>query len=202
MKTSKTAFLSVLVVPVLVARLAMAAVPQFTADFDHATGTTTFLAKGHPSAMHINGKGDAPTGKLDVKDGKVSGVLALNLESLDTGIGMRTHHMKEKYLEVGKFPQAKLTLNNLPLAAADTTAKDFSLDKVPFTGILSLHGVNKPVSGLARIERKGANLHLNAEFPLKISDYGIEIPSFAGITVADEVDVVIQSDTPLIQAAK
>lgn len=35
-----------------------------------------------------------------------------------------------------------------------------------------------------------------------MSDYAIDIPTFAGITVADEVKVHVRTESPLIQASE
>lgn len=168
-------------------------------SFDKGTGSVAFHAVGRPSAIKINGTGAAPKGAVSWgSDGKVSGELALDISSLDTGISMRTNHMKEKYLEVEKFPQSKLTLTEVNLPAADF-GKDFSESSIPFKGNLSLHGVSKPVTGTAKIEQKGTNVSVHAEFTIKITDYQIPIPVFAGITVADEVSLVIEASAPSTQ---
>src|ERR1700743_1526023 len=68
------------------------------------TGTVTFLAVGKPSAIKINGTGEAAKGSLTLAaDNKASGVLTFNLKSLNTGIDLRDKHMKEKYLQVDQF---------------------------------------------------------------------------------------------------
>lgn len=176
-----------------------AAGPQQKVDFDQSTGTTAFHAVGHPSAIKINGTGAAPKGKLTwTGDGKLKGALTLDLKSLDTGIETRTTHMKEKYLEVGKYPQAKLDLTEVSLAKGDF-AKDFVEDAVAFKGNLTLHGVTKLVSGTAHIERHGDSSSLHAEFPVKISEYSIAVPAFAGITVADEVTLAIDAKAPVVK---
>lgn len=170
-----------------------------TVGFDKGTGSIAFHAVGRPSAIKINGTGAAPKGAIAwASDGKVSGELTLDISSLDTGISMRTNHMKEKYLEVAKFPQSKLSLSEVNLPAADF-GKDFSESSVPFKGTLTLHGVTKPVSGTAKIEQKGMNVSVHAEFAIKITDYQIPIPVFAGITVADEVSLVVDAAAPAAQ---
>jgi polyisoprenoid-binding protein YceI len=195
MSLNKTCILSVLAI--LGAASAQAATVK--ADFDHATGETDFHAIGRPSALKINGKGTPPKGSLTWTGQKVEGTLIQDMDSLDSGISMRTHHMKEKYLETGKYPQAKLTIVSVMLPKENTPEKDFVVEQVPFEGKLLLHGVEKPIKGVARLEKKGQNLKVAADFPVKISDYGIAVPSFAGITVADEVTLNILADAPLLK---
>jgi polyisoprenoid-binding protein YceI len=167
-------------------------------DFDQATGSTAFHAVGRPSAIKINGTGAAPKGALLLtSDGKVSGNVLLDLSTLDTGISMRTNHMKEKYLEVEKFPKALLAITEVGLPKADVAKTEYVDEKIPFKGNLTLHGVTKPVEGIARIERHGQSSTVHAEFTIKIDDYAIAIPVFAGITVADDVSLVIDAVAPI-----
>ncbi|MDR3606988.1 MAG: YceI family protein [Oligoflexia bacterium] len=173
-------------------------------DFDRATGSSAFHAVGRPSAIKINGTGASPKGVLTWgDDGRVGGSVTLDLSSLDTGISMRTNHMKEKYLEAGKFPQAKLAITELGIPATNVS-KEFTQENASFKGNLTLHGVTKPVSGTLRIEHHAKNAVVHAEFTVKISDYSIAIPVFAGITVADEVNIAVDANAPvsLVAASK
>ena len=164
-------------------------------NLDQGTGSIEFHATGHPSSIKIVGKGSAPHGKLTFTDLDVSGETTFDLSSLDTGIEMRNKHMKEKYLEVQKFPQAKLNITHLVFAQPLT--ENQTLDRVPFTGNLSLHGVEHPVSGTVHLDKKGNKISINAEFSLKIRAFSITEPSFAGISMADEVLINIQSSATL-----
>ena len=165
-----------------------------TAELLPASGKTMFKAVGRPSALKIIGEGPGPSGQVKVTEGQLRGVFIVDLNGLDTGVGLRTRHMKEKYLEVGKFPRATLILTQAALPAADVS-QNFKYEKLPFLGTLSLHGVDKPVSGTADIERTGKNVKVSAGFDLKLTDYGIEIPKYVGITVAEDVTVSIESSS-------
>ena len=162
-----------------------------TVVFDQNSGSVEFHATGHPSAIKIVGKGKSSKGDFSVKDKVVTGSAHFDLGSLDTGIETRNKHMKEKYLEIGKFPEAVLTLTEMKLP------KDFDKEsgftQLPFTGNLSLHGVEHSVSGAADISRHGDDITVSATFGLKIADYAIALPTFMGITMADDVQVTVQS---------
>ena len=164
-------------------------------DLDRSNGAVTFDAIGRPSALKIHAKGDAPKGQLKVQDGKASGTVSFKLDSLDTGIGMRNDHMKKRYLETDKYPEAKLTLTDIALPA-NYSAPDFSASSVAFKGTLSLHGVEKPVEGTVKLTRSGDDLAIDAQFPLKIEDYAIKSPTFAGITMASEVKCEVEAKAP------
>jgi polyisoprenoid-binding protein YceI len=128
----------------------------------------------------------------------LDGTLAVDLRALDTGIGLRNQHLREKYLEVDKgqgFDTA--TLSEIDL-------KGFTVDapqgKGSFTGLLTLHGASKPVSGVVDVHEMGVTLRVKASFPVLLSDYGIRKPRYLGVGVKDtvqvEVNFVVASVSP------
>jgi polyisoprenoid-binding protein YceI len=117
------------------------------------------------------------------------GSLAVNLPTLDTGIDLRNEHLRENYLEVGKGPG----FDTATLSAIDL--KGFNPDapagKGSFTGLLSLHGATKSVSGAVEVRQAGAGLRVKASFPVDLSDYSIRKPRYLGIGVKDVVQVEV-----------
>lgn len=151
-------------------------------DVVPAESQVTFNAIGKPSALKIVGKAAAgPTGTAWIEGGKLQGEFRFDLKSLETGIAMRDNHMKDKYLEVAKYPEAVLKLDNVPFAPGQKS--------VEFTGKLLLHGVEKDVRGTATVDHSGGNAKVTSDFELKTSEFNIAVPSFAGITVTDSVKV-------------
>ena len=152
-------------------------------------GQVNFEAVGKPSFMKIRGEGEGVRGEVRV--GKtIEGTFQFNLETLKTGISLRDRHMKEKYLEIEKFPKAELQIVSVdkfdPALA--------TLQSTPFKGNLVIHGVTKPVIGTAKIEKTAKGYKVQAQFDAKISDHTIGVPSYAGVTVADVVKVEVQTD--------
>lgn len=86
-----------------------ASVPGQT-TLDLKEGGMEFVAIGRPAMIRIKGEGPKPEGNLSISDGNVSGKLLLALDKLKTGIDLRDTHMKDKYLETKKYPQAELTI--------------------------------------------------------------------------------------------
>lgn len=150
-----------------------------------------FLAIGRPSLLKINGEGSAPKGQVKIDGAKATGSFEFDLDSLKTGIDLRDSHMKEKYLQTAQFKDAKLTIDSLSLPAGWDPNKPALADQ-PFEGKLLLHGVEKPVKGTFKVEGgNAAQLPVAAEFQIKLTDYAIDIPSYAGIKVADDVKVQV-----------
>jgi len=118
----------------------------------------------------------------------LTGELSVDLSTLDTGIGLRNRHMRERYLEIGKgdgFGKAVLkavTLEQSPLTFSGTTK---------FTGELTVHGVTRPVAGEARLQPAGNGARVQAAFPVHLPDYQIAKPRYLGVGVKDDVQVKV-----------
>lgn len=142
----------------------------------------SFTAIG-PAGLRIVGK----TGDLDVKDDGQSLTVGVPLANLDTGIALRNKHMREKYLEVPKYPRAELVVakGELKLPAAGQVQSGQA------NGTLKLHGKEKPVHFTYKADHTGAVTKVDGGLHVDIRDYGIEIPSYMGVTVKPDVDVAV-----------
>ena len=175
--------------------MAAAPPPRWAVDLNQGKGAVEFSAIGTPAAIKIHGKGDAPKGKLSIGSGKITGSLTFSLASLDTGIKMRNEHMKNRYLEVSKFPLATLDFISIKLPA--DFSKNFSQSSIPFEGKLTLHGVSKMVKGAADVKKDGPQVNTEARFTILVADFGIQIPSFAEVTMTNKVDVAVNWSAPI-----
>jgi len=146
--------------------------------------------------LTVGGRFEAKTrsvsGQLAVdpaQPSRLTGEIAVDLKTLDTGIGLRNTHMRENYLEVGKgdgFDRAVLSEIVLKGEAATVTGA------TTFTATLLVHGTRKPVSGQAHISRAGADVHVDASFPVTLADFGIAEPRYLGVGVKDQVQVKVK----------
>lgn len=156
-------------------------------------GEVAFTAKGKPALISIKGIAPGPQGQIAFDGKKLSGEFKLNLSQLNTGIELRDEHMKNKYLEVSKFPESNLIIHQFEVSESQ-------LNQFEFEATLRLHGVEKRVKGSAIIENDGQNKNLSAELKVNLKAFNIDIPNFQGITVAEEV--AIKVTTPLILKAE
>lgn len=99
----------------------------------------------------------------------------MSIVDLKTGIGLRDDHMKNKYLEAGKYPTARV-------ARAEGADGKFS-------GTLELHGQTQPISGTYTVE-SGAVV---ATFKTMASAYGITKANYMGVGAKDEVTVTLRA---------
>ena len=117
------------------------------------------------------------------------GSLVVDLRTLDTGIGLRNVHLRENYLEVGKGPGFDAaTLSEIDPAQLDPDAPE---GRGSFTGLLTLHGVTRPVTGAVDVRQAGAGLRVKASFPVDLAAYSIRKPRYLGIGVKDIVQVEV-----------
>jgi polyisoprenoid-binding protein YceI len=139
----------------------------------------TFDAAG-PAGMKIEGT----TTDLGATDDGTNLVVTVPLANLTTGIGLRDHHMREKYLEVQKFPVATLTI---PRSALKLPSGGDSSGDAP--GTLSLHGQTKPVTVHYTAKGGGSAYDAQGTFHLNMNDFAITVPVYLGVTVKPDVDV-------------
>ncbi len=151
--------------------------------------TVSFLAQGRPSAIKIEGEGAHCEGEFFVDaDQESLGRITIDLSDFTTGMGLRDRHMHEKYLETKKeaFKKATLTFSDIKKFRQEMEDGTF---KGTLNAQLSLHGVTREVPVNLDFAAQESKSKGHFKFQLKISDYGIEIPSFMEITMADVVDV-------------
>jgi polyisoprenoid-binding protein YceI len=141
--------------------------------------------------LTVGGSFEAKTKKLsgDVapasdEQGAVRGTLRVELQTLETGIGIRDRHMKNNYLEVEKGPEF-----------ATAIIEDIRVEKLEgktvFSGMLSLHGQKRKVTGPAELQQKDGSIRVQAQFPLKVSDFAIPAPTYLGVGVRDEIQIKV-----------
>jgi polyisoprenoid-binding protein YceI len=143
-----------------------------------------FTAVG-PAGMKIKGV----THDLEVVDRGADLDVRVPLGGLKTGISLRDTHMREKYLQVEKFPTAELVVPRAGLKLPDSGAV-----AADAKGTLSLHGKTKPVSFHYDAKRSGNLFHVHGALRVNINEYGIEVPSYLGVTVKPDIDIVVDFD--------
>src|SRR5438132_1100528 len=122
-----------------------AAAPQATADAYRITTPLVTVMCPLTVGGSFEARTSALIGDVAVADGSgtVSGAIVVDLATLQTGIGLRDRHMKEKYLEVNRsdtFTTARLEEIRIERREGGSTT---------FHGKLTLHGEQRSVTGTA-----------------------------------------------------
>lgn len=154
-----------------------------SATLSHPSGGHVKFTATGPGGLHIVGESKA----VEVKDDGKQIAVAVPLAGLDTGIGLRDQHMKEKYLEVGHYPKAELTVARDQLRFPDAGSKVSAEAR----GKMKIHGRAKPVSFHYTARSVARGYDVDGKVRLKIPDYGINVPSYLGVTVKPDVDVEV-----------
>jgi FKBP-type peptidyl-prolyl cis-trans isomerase len=153
---------------------------------------------------------DNPTARFEV-----------DAASLDTGIEMRNGHMRgEAWMDTAKYPTVTFTLKRVvfppnvrmgaqPLASGKTLTYNVE-------GNLEMHGVTKQVDAQIEVTPTAANkdtaarlpgdlLHVRATFPIKLSEFGINVAQPAQLKVANQqqvtADIFTSTELPKPPAA-
>lgn len=150
------------------------------AALSSATDSKVSFEAAGPAGMKIDGS----TSELSVADDGTNVTVTVPLGNLTTGISLRDHHMKEKYLEVPKYPAATLTIarSALKVPAGGEVKAD-----VP--GTLQLHGQTHPVSVHYDAKSTGSSIDAHGAFRINMNEYGIAVPVYLGVTVKPDIDV-------------
>lgn len=172
------------------------AASKFQIHLDEGRATSNFVAIGNPTAIRIRGTMEKPKGRILADASGLSGAITVAVASFDTGISLRNQHMKEKYLEASKHPEVTFTPTRID--SLDGILKDpaFTGKGLAVEGRMKIHGVEKPVKGQAAITRKGDSVTGTFQLKLNIRDFEIDVPTFAGVTVANEVEVTVDFTAP------
>ncbi len=142
----------------------------------------SFVANG-PGGMKIEGK----SADVDLREERDDLVVSVPLSPLTTGIELRDRHMREKYLEVGKYPTAELRVPKASIhlpAGGQTSSGDA-------VGTMKLHGRTNSVPFHYEAKRNGSAYVVRGSVRVNMKAFGIEVPSYMGVTVKPDVHVSV-----------
>lgn len=166
---------------IVLLNISFSATYKFSAD----AGKTNFLVIGKPSFVKVLGEGIGAKGDLIEEKGIISGELTLDLSSLTTKNELRDDHMKNTYLEVSKFKEAKVKIK-------DFKNPEKTDVETPFEGTLTLRNIEKPIKGKVTLQKIDGKESIQAKFDVNLYDHEIR-PKFLGITVTEKAEINIQA---------
>jgi hypothetical protein len=105
----------------------------------------------------------------------------VDLASLDTGLGLRNRHMRNRYLETDEFPFASFT-GRVVLLDADGPGRYRAVTR----GTLAIHGVEREREIECAATSHEVRLRLRCAFQVILSDHDIPIPKLMFMKI-DEV---------------
>jgi polyisoprenoid-binding protein YceI len=129
---------------------------------------------------------------------KPMGKVKVPINNIKTGINLRDDHLRsEMWLNSAKYPSAEFQLTGVKNPSS-INLSDGQKVKCTLVGKFSVHGVTKDVevpatltyfreSEKTKAKVPGNLLVADAEFNIKLSDYGVKIPDMVVGKVSDEV---------------
>ena len=138
----------------------------------------------------FDGKTNSVSGTVVADPAKANSAkieIAIDLASLDTGIALRNHEMRERYLQTGRFPTA--TFKSVSVDGPASVAANQPVD-VKIAGDFTLHGVTRRLTLPARVVLLQDNrMHVTSQFNVHMPDYDIHVPKNILVTVDDMIPV-------------
>jgi polyisoprenoid-binding protein YceI len=152
-----------------------------SAALSNGESKVVFKATG-PGGLSFEGKSSS----ANLKESGNSVVVSVKLDTLVTGIDLRDRHMKEKYLETGKYPTAILEVEKPKLQLPSGKAVSATVD-----GKLTLHGVTRPVKVNYHADGDSKQAKVEGTMRINMNEFKIEVPSYLGVTVKPNVDITV-----------
>jgi polyisoprenoid-binding protein YceI len=114
----------------------------------------------------------------------------VDLASIDTGIPLRNEHMRDNFLETGKYPKATFKVSQLTSKAMPPLKPG---QKVTLTslGTFSLHGKTLTKKIPVAVTNRGDKLRIQSTFPVRLSDFDIKRPEVVFQKLAETVFVTV-----------
>jgi len=128
------------------------------------------------------------------------GKVKINLNKLRTGIDLRDKHVRsEMWLNTSKYPYAIFELKSITPLSSNKLANGKAV-KVNFNGVFTVHGVSHKISAPGELayfmespqtktKMPGNLLRVKTNFKIKLSDYGVKIPSMVVAKLDDNIKI-------------
>ena len=134
----------------------------------------------------IDGYSMIPLGSLPLGKGYDNSrfYFEVDLNALDTGIGLRNRHMRENYLETDQYPFAQY----VGRVSEVSQGQDTSL-LISTMGEFTIHGVKRAMAGTITAVKERDRYHVRTQFPVALPDHKIKVPKLMFMKISDTVQV-------------
>lgn len=118
--------------------------------------------------------------------------------AFDSGNFIRDANARRALFEAARFPwivfeaERAQAADGVPADLPDGASRELTLE-----GMLTLHGVTRPLSPSVRVTRRGDLLTAETSFDVRLSDFDMRRPSLLGVVVDDLVRVEVEIDAIL-----
>lgn len=157
-----------------------------------------FAQKWGTRAGQVEFFSKTPLENIEARNKKVSAVVDAATGAVAVSLAIRDfkferalmeEHFNENYLESDKYPRAEFR-GILENPQTVNWAKD-GIYPVKVSGNLTLHGVTQKVAAAVQILVKDGKAGVTGNFPIRLADYKVEIPTLVSAKIAESVDVTL-----------
>ncbi|RMH54052.1 MAG: YceI family protein [Bacteroidetes bacterium] len=164
--------------------------PQTFVTNGAASQVARFIA--HYSTGPVEGRIQPVEGSLTFDparlDSGLTGAFSVDVENLDTGLGLRDRALRNEYLETHLYDRAEFAFHR---AAPRNWEEDGGIIRFDLDGELTFHGVTRTESVAATLTPTEAGYNGVIRFEIVLSDYDIEPPTWLFLTVRDLVQITV-----------
>jgi len=118
---------------------------------------------------------------MDESPSTLKGNIEVSIADFASDNKKRDNNMHET-MESSKFPKSTFDIKEVVSKGGD---------KYQLNGLLTLHGVQKPMYFEGLVSNDGHKVHIKVSGQIKMSDYGINPPKMLFLTVRDQVDISV-----------
>lgn len=108
----------------------------------------------------------------------------VDLETLDTGIGLRNRHMRENYLETEKHRYA--FFDGVFSVIEQVSDNKFN---VTASGKINIHGVGKQIVISGALEKNDKQLKIVTTFEIALTDFMIDVPELMFMKINENIHI-------------
>ena len=157
-------------------------------------GTASFDVGTNIPALRVHGKSSQVEANARLRE-QESGILLTEVKAvvpvrtLSTGLGLRDEHMRRYVFATsdGQTPDIRFTSDTAECAMPSRQATTCRVD-----GQLTIRGVVRPFAVALKLTRDGGLYRAVGDGLMKLSDYGIPLPTQLGVSTSDEVKLHLE----------
>jgi polyisoprenoid-binding protein YceI len=154
------------------------------ARFEVATNVPTISVHGKSQQLQVRARVRQQPDVITLSDLDAT----VPVRSLTTGLSLRDDHMR-RYIfttERGETPDLRFTGESVDCPVPPRQAP------CTLSGTLSIRGAARPFVMAVKLSRDGGRLRALGDGTVKLSDYGIPLPSQLGVKTCDEVKIHLE----------
>ncbi|MFD2562380.1 YceI family protein [Aquimarina rubra] len=124
---------------------------------------------------------------IDTSTGSIA--ISILMKSFMFEKSLMQEHFNENYVESDKYPKA--IFKGKIVDFKNISGKE---QEVSIVGDITIHGVTKKLETRGKINKTEGSITLTGDFPVKVADFEIEIPSVVVNNIAETIKVTFELD--------